>query len=212
MGYLARLRQGRENASPGAEFLLAVANQLSVSLDSLLTFDFSEATETEKIVLSFAEKLRQDTETQALRWKEDVSVPSMDMPVRPDGTAVHPLFHAKPVEEFVSMNVYHSFFRPDRTDLCPAKIYFCTLGRKNLLYLVAVTGKEDLPGAKLWTELEMVLFGPDLSQPSMIAHTDHDRRGRLDAPLARLFAAVKSAVEDPRLSRDALAVISDYLK
>lgn len=71
IGYLARLRQGENNASPGAEFLMAVADQLSVSVDGLLSVDFTKATDSEVKLLKYMEKLIRETESRKLIWQED---------------------------------------------------------------------------------------------------------------------------------------------
>ena len=64
VGYFSRLRQGENNAAPGADSLLAAADMLSVSVDALLTFDFSRATESEVEVLHYIEKLLHETQAR----------------------------------------------------------------------------------------------------------------------------------------------------
>ena len=61
VGYLSRLRQGEKNIAPGADFLLAVSERLSVSVDMLLSSEISEATESENEMLQYIDKLTRET-------------------------------------------------------------------------------------------------------------------------------------------------------
>ena len=227
-GYLARLRQEEKNAAPGADFLMSVADRLSVSVDALLSFDFIQATDSEKKLQSFMEKLIRETEMRKLIWQRDPVGYPYAVPMNPDGTSAHPLFMNKKesllseeemaaddLPESISLTeiIYRSLFRPDLDDLFAPEIYRCFFPKKKVLYLaVVIKPGQVIPGPAQWTELELVMTGPGLSAPIPFAHTDHDKPDRLDNTVAHLFNAVKDAVTLPQLTPEASAIIDDYLK
>ena len=224
-GYLARLRQGEKNIAPGADILMNLADQLSVSVDALLTFDFLNSTGTEKKLQIYLDKLLRDTQTRKLLWQRDPAPASV--PVNPDGSSAHPLFVAKgglhseeersedglPDTVSLSEMVFRSMFHPDLEDLCPSEIYRCSFPGKRVLYLVSVVEPgEVVPGPARWAELELVMAEPGQPEPVPFVHTDHDWPGCLDQTLVRLFSSVQDAVAHPQLSPEATAFIDDYMK
>ncbi len=227
VGYFARLRQGGENAAPNAELLTAFADRLSVSLDALIAFDFTQLTESEQKLLNYMEKLRFETVKRKLAWRPDPACFGGPVPLNPDGTSAHPLFintgNLLSAEEMadddlpesvtLSGSVYHSVFRPEMDSLVPLEIYRCTFPGKKVLYLVAVSDPGPVvPGPANWTELELVMSVPEQSEPLPFAHTDHESPGCLDKALVSLFNTVKDAVDLPALIPEAEAIIDDYLK
>jgi transcriptional regulator with XRE-family HTH domain len=224
-GYLARLRQDDKNTAPGADFLMNIADQLSVSVDALLSFDFPNSTGAEQKLLIYIDRLLRDTEARKLIWQRDPA--PLSVPVNPDASSAHPLFVAKtgflseeemaedelPDTVMLSEMVYRSVFHPDLDDLCPSEIYRCTFPGKKALYLVSVAEPgPDVPGPARWAELELVMAVPGQPDPIPFVHTDHDWPGCLDQTLTRLFSAVQDAVAHPHLSPEASAFIDDYLR
>ena len=227
VGYFARLRQGGENAAPNAELLTAFADRLSVSLDALLYFDFTQLTESEQKLLNYLEKLRFETDKRKLAWRRDPAGCGRPVPLNPDGTSAHPLFINKegffsaeeiaeddlPESVTLSETVYRSVFRPDLDSLVPLEIYRCAFPGKKVLYLVAIADPGPVvPGPAKWTELELVMTVPGHSEPLPFAHTDHENPGCLDKALVSLFNAVKYVIDLPALVPEAEAIIDDYLK
>lgn len=224
-GYLARLRQGENNAAPGADILMNIADQLSVSVDALLSFDFANSTGAEQKLLIYIDRLLRDTEARKLIWQRDPA--PLSVPVNPDGSPAHHLFVGKagflseeemaedglPDTVMLSEMVYRSVFHPDLDDLCPSEIYRCSFPGKKALYLVSVAEPGPVvPGPAHWAELELVMTVPGQPDPIPFVHTDHDWPGCLDQTLTRLFSAVQDAVAHPHLSPEASAFIDDYLR
>ena len=226
-GYFARLRQGGKEAAPAANLLMAFADYLSVSVDALLSLDFTRATELDQKLLNYIEKLRSDTESRRLCWQRDPVGCGNPVPLNPDGTSAHPLFINKealstgedpeedglPESVFLSESVYRSVFRPDLDDLVPLQIYRCYFFGKRTLYLAAVTeqGLSVNPSVRL-ADLELVMIDPNVPDPIPFARTDHKNPGFLDKALISLFTAVKKAIDFPALRPEANAIINDYLK
>jgi transcriptional regulator with XRE-family HTH domain len=213
VGYLARLRQEKKNTAPGADFLLAAAATLSVSLDALLTFDFSAATESESMLHDYLEKLIRETESQQLVWREDGFGYLDTLPVNPDGTTPHPLFDTLPDDAGTeSVPFYFSRFR-DLRGLIPVHTYGCVFPEGRTLYLVEVWNTGDDPSSpEDWTELELLMTGPGKYDSMPFCHTDHEKQTRLEPDLKRLFSVVSDAVSLPHLTQEALSYIDSYLK
>ena len=214
VGYLARLRQGSDVVSPGADFLMSVAERLSVTVDALLSFDFTPASDADRKLQNYMEKLRLETEMRKLIWRQDLSVASPAHPLYTNKEV--PLSEAEraesdlPVDACLSEVVFQSSFRPEEQDLSPAEIYRCAFPGNRVLYLVAVVKPGPVvPGPAQWTELELVMAAPD---PVPLAHTDHEKPGCLDKVLTLLYTTVKESVLLPKLTPEASAIIDDYLK
>ena len=211
-GYLSRLRQGEKNVAPGADFLLAISAQLSASVDALLSYDFTSATESEAAVLRYLDKLIRETETRKLSWQEDMGGYADTIPVNPEGRTPHPLYLTIPVDGSESEPFYHSKYHPSLFDLVPVKCYGCIFPGERVLYLVQVWNTGDNPSSPGdWTELELVMTGRGLEVPVPLGHTNHEKASRLDAAMNQLFAVVEDAAVLPQLTPDARAIIDEYL-
>ena len=211
-GYFARLRQGTKNIAPGGDVLLAVAEKLSVSVDSLLTFEFSRATASELEILHYLDKLIHETESRCLSWQEDPGGYLDSLPVSPDGTTPHPLFSVLRPEGAAPVIYYHTMFHPALYGLVPVKTLGCIFPGHKTLYLVQVWNTGDDPASPGdWTELELVMTGPGIADPIPLAHTSHERSSCLDAAMKRLFNAAADAAVQPLLSQEARQIIRDYL-
>lgn len=90
-GYISRTSK-EENVKPGIDFIVNVANALDVSLDTLLNVNMTELTPTEQYLVSFLEKLKNDTVDDKLIWNIE-SADSLNRQ-EPDmnGYVEHPLF------------------------------------------------------------------------------------------------------------------------
>lgn len=94
LGYISRTSK-EENAKPGIEFIARVADVFKVSMDTLLKVKLYDMTATEKYILSFLEKLNQDTVQGELDWKiespDSLNYQQNDF----NGNPIHPLFEYK---------------------------------------------------------------------------------------------------------------------
>ena len=212
VGYFARLRQGEKNNAPGADFLLRIAQLLGVSVDSLLTFDFSASSDADVDLLHYIEKLTRETLARTLVWQEDGFGYPDTVPLRKDGTSLHPLFTTDPSDRGESAPYYLSKFHPYRVDLIPLKTYGVVFPGGKTLYLVLLrNGGTDPRDPEPWQELELVMTGAGMESSVPLAHTGHNHPAPLDNALSGLFRAVEESADRPQLSPEAKAIISEYL-
>lgn len=66
-GYISRLSK-EDGTKPGIDFIVNIARELKMSLDTLLYIDLSKATPTEIYLSKFLEKLIKDTANDKLEW------------------------------------------------------------------------------------------------------------------------------------------------
>lgn len=90
-GYISRTSKD-QNAKPGIEFIVRIADALHVGIDTLLGIDLSTLTPTERYLLTFLEKLRGDTVADKLDWNRESSNSLNRMETDINGNVEHPLF------------------------------------------------------------------------------------------------------------------------
>ena len=212
-GYFSRLRQGEKNAAPGADFLLALAEALGVSVDTLLSFDLNEATEAETALHRYMEKLTRETDGRKISWREDPYGYLENPLMNPDGTTPHPLFETLPDDAGQESPLYYaSIFRPGLKTLVPVATYGCVFPGGRTLYVVEVWNDGDDPASPGdWTEIELLMTGPGKYDRVPFCHTDHDHPSRLDEEMKRLLNAAKDSATHPYLTEEARELINVYL-
>jgi len=90
-GYISRASK-EGGSTPGIEFIANIANELKVSIDTLISVNLAELTPTERYIISFLEKLEKDTSADKLDWHRE-SADSLNRTVTDmNGNAEHPLF------------------------------------------------------------------------------------------------------------------------
>ena len=214
IGYFARLRLGKKGTAPGADFLLKVADKLSVSVDSLLCYDFSSGSDSEQLLLIYIEKLIDKTQNGLMFWQEDPVVEPDSVLNKLGGIPTHPLYIAVQLENGKGVSFYDSPFHPFSTDMVPLKAYGCPFPNDRTLYLVQVTKRADDSSDDLcdWTELELVMAGDELTSPIPLCHTDHNKPAYLDNLMYQLLSIIEDKINIPLLTPEALDVINAFLK
>ena len=90
-GYFSRLA-GKDNVAPSVEVVCAVADRLGVSVDDLLSVDFSKLNPTQEYLLSFMNKLISDTKSDSVIWKTETADEMNSLESNYNGDIMHPLF------------------------------------------------------------------------------------------------------------------------
>lgn len=90
-GYISRMNKD-EAGKPGIDFIIKAADQLNVSIDTLLGVDLSKLSRTEKYTLDFIEKLIQETEAENLRWEKETASELNNQEANGWSNMDHPVF------------------------------------------------------------------------------------------------------------------------
>lgn len=90
-GYISRTAKDTKS-KPGIDFVVKVAEALKTSVDTLINVDLSELTPTERYLISFLEKLKQDTLEDKLDWIRESAASLNRMETDMNGYVEHPLF------------------------------------------------------------------------------------------------------------------------
>lgn len=90
-GYISRASKD-EKSKPGVEFVMKIAELLQINVDTLLRADLTNATPTEKYLMSFLGKLNSDTITDSLDWIRESKEELNRLQENQYGDTGHPLF------------------------------------------------------------------------------------------------------------------------
>lgn len=89
-GYISRISK-EGNTKPGIDFIMNVADSLNVSINTLLNVDLTEMTPNEKYLLSFLEKLNNDSIDDKLDWNSESADQLNRAETDRNGNTDHPL-------------------------------------------------------------------------------------------------------------------------
>lgn len=90
-GYISRASKD-EKSKPGVEFVMKIAELLQINVDTLLRADLTNATPTEKYLMSFFGKLNSDTVSDSLNWVRESKEELNRLQEDQYGNTGHPLF------------------------------------------------------------------------------------------------------------------------
>lgn len=204
VGYLARFRQDKKQSLPGAEFLYRAAALLETSVDALLNYDYRLATDTEKTLLSFMDKLILDTRKEKLIWHADPACfPAAYLSEDPG----HPLLRVDQGRQY-----YFSPFHPAVRNLVPRAAWSAVITVDTDVLLVCVAqdfGEKEENG--IWDELELYLYNRNGKSLSPLCHTNKYSPGVLDSDMLELFESVETMYQRKALDRRAMSAIDAYM-
>lgn len=69
-GYLSRINKSDSTSIPGIDLMYYIAQQLGVSVDTLLTAHYEQLTKADKYALDFIQKVIDDTREEKLDWEQ----------------------------------------------------------------------------------------------------------------------------------------------
>ena len=216
VGYLARFRQDQRQVLPGSDFLFRASALLNVSVDSLVSFDYRLASDTESYLHSFISKMISDTVADKLAWQPDPAVVpspfvSEDKCRFPD----HPLLTLDPDLNLrgQSKEIYLSPFHPADKDIVPLGAWQAFVEEDVSVLLVSVSwlrgGKEAGSPRK---EVEMYLYDRKLKKLSALCHTDSRSPGILDHDLSELYDTVEMMFRTRPLEESVRGAIDRYMQ
>ncbi len=98
-GYFSRLNREDNQASPSIETVCAIANALDVTVDDLVSIDFSKLNPTQEYLISFINKMIKDTQEDRIFWKREEAYDLNRLEPDYDGDVSHPLFFYETYKE-----------------------------------------------------------------------------------------------------------------
>ena len=103
-GYLSKLSKEKVTTIPGTEVLYKISKKLGVTLDSLISIDYSSADPTELYIYKFIDRLIKKTDLMEIDWKMESTEK-----IEKNHSDIHPLYHYN----FRNELVYKSLFYDD---------------------------------------------------------------------------------------------------
>lgn len=95
-GYISRMKSGKSPSDPSIEFLMTVSDELNVPLEMLVGSNLTELSATEKFILNFLRKVKDDTLNDTLTWSRETvaELENMDVEYDYQGNpySPHPLY------------------------------------------------------------------------------------------------------------------------
>lgn len=207
-GYLSRLNKEESTATLSADFVASVAELFGVTVDALISNDYTTPTATEKYLLAFIDKLLSRTNADELAWKKDSFADLAAVGYDPDGEPSHPLYTYGP-DGVHSAPVFNSYFNPGFVIAGDCYRLMMPGNGPNVLYLMCVNmpGAEDLPFGGVDYELYMVKKW----EPKPLCHAWPENSPFYNA-ISQLYNAVKESCKHPRLDISVMMAIDEFMK
>lgn len=207
LGYMSRLEKANNASEPSLDFVVAAATTLGVTVDDLLYKQFSLLSANQIFLLSFLEKLKNDTSNDALRWEKETEEKLNTITSRDSSSVFFDLFsyrnkgesirtHTSTEKKIFLSNTFASETYVD------GDCFTVSLGQAGRIFLMAVDDLEHTPTAR---EVWMQTGG---YQPSFLVSTYDPYIGVM---VDELYDAVKNQFMRPTLSVELQNAISLYM-
>ncbi len=214
-GYMSRLEKKTNTTEPSLEFLLTASQMLKVSLDVLTTVDLTALNPTEKYLVTFMQKLNQDTLDDKLEWNRESADSLNRMGSDEDGYVWHPLFDYETFYEEgecdypdqVTRIVFNS-----RAFNCNTYIagdcFNLKMKNQSTLYLMDIskscyhTGDPDVFAKEIW------MHTPGVGTQFLVSNQDVSQIAEL---VERLFDTVKKCMKHPKVKKEIKSIIDAFM-
>lgn len=212
-GYLSRLNREDNTTIPSVEALCGIAKRLEVTVDYLVTADLGDLSKGEQYILSFLEKIAQDTIGEYLEWEKETPKMLREIPVRyeqPD----HPLFESRvegidPVSGYpIETICYNSTFVENGEMIINGDSFHAILPYADAaLYIMNVTRQEKLVD-KHYFELEVYLI-QNGAQPICATY---GYRKEIQESLRKVYEVIRDKFDHKGLKKEVKKVLDQYMK
>lgn len=214
-GYISRASK-EGGSTPGIEFISGVANELKVSIDTLLSAHIAELTPTERYIISFLEKLERDTNADKLDWHRESADSLSRIEADINGNANHPLFKYEtfyeqteceyPKEMSECRFVSHSF---DVHTVAHGDCFNLRLKNGAFLYLMDISKSVYRMDDSLAFAKEVWMYQPYCGSQYLCCNRDNAPIGQL---VESLFAAVGENSKHPKIDPNMQYVINAFME
>ena len=214
-GYISRTSKD-SNAKPGIDFIVRVADALNTSVDTLLSVDLAGLTPTERYLIAFIQKLKDDTISDKLDWVRESADSLNRLDCDCNGWVPHPLFSYEtfyeqteceyPEEVSRAVFVSHSF------DCHTAIVGDCfNLRMKNgaILYLMKISKSVHRAGDHEAYATELWMYKPQVGVQFL---SSTKSRPDLAIKVDDLYWTVKEFAKHPKIKRDLRETIDAFMR
>ncbi len=138
-GYFSRFNREESTGNPSVEVLASVSDQLGVTLDALMSRDYSVMSESEKYVMRFLDKLIMKSNSGDTVWERDTKSYIESLGANQDGYAIHPLFENR-FDEYTGgwRCCYNSLFFPGYSYHVVGDCFRLCIDERQTFYLMKV--------------------------------------------------------------------------
>lgn len=211
-GYFSRINKEDSKTNPSIEVLCSIAEQLSVSLDALISVDFTALTPDESYVLQFLETLKDSVDKHKDSWEKEVlkkilNYSNMNTPL------YHPMLCIENdnYDDYVSV-YYRSDFYPERSIRLLDDIYYLPVSFNETIFLSNTVMLEDRENDLVESKgYELYLKGPN-KKVSTICCAYEEIYPTFYTILERLFNSIKEAVSRTSISDEVRGFLKTYMK
>ncbi|WP_279002421.1 helix-turn-helix domain-containing protein [Acidaminococcus fermentans] len=214
-GYISRTSKDG-GSKPGIDFIMNIAKALHVSIDTLLTVDIASMTPTERYLVSFLEKLEQDTAHDLLAWNRETKEKLNDLDFDRNEYVDHPLFSVHffpedrggPYPEQIPRAVFISNAF-DVNTLINGDCFNLRMKNGAQLYLMNISDAEKHSNASEANAIEVWM---DIAgeQPQFLC-SDHGN-SKLKDLIENLYASIVESTKHPKVKKDVRYIIDSFMK
>ncbi|MGF7011624.1 transcriptional regulator with XRE-family HTH domain [Lachnospiraceae bacterium PF1-21] len=209
LGYLSRLHRAETNVIPGIDFISNVAQILNVSIDALISGDFTRSNNNTLYMANFINELLEDTNNLIIEWTTSRSL--SDASQIYDSSA---LIGREGPENVTSMDpnepLRHPFISITHKDklIIDKDFYHAEIVENNAIFLFPLQtyGKQNNTSV-------LELYTLDIKKDNLTPiYSSLDGDMIVNAKLKELYSAIKIHDEDLKITDTAKSVIDSYLK
>ena len=211
-GYMARNKKD-EKSKPGIEFIMGAAEQLGVSVDSLLTSELYNLTPTEQYLLEFLCKLHKDTLDDKLEWNRESADYLNGLKGNVYGDSTHVLFSSEPYSEPGETDcserfVFHSQNLDDHTYI-HGDCFNLKMQNRSTLYLMNIGKRAYYRTHSDASCVEVWLCVPGDGKRFLC---DNKGDNSINQKVTALYAAISEQTKHPQISAGFRSVIDSFMK
>lgn len=214
-GYMSRLEKKTNTTEPSLEFLLTASKMLKVSLDVLVTVDLTELNPTEKYLVTFIQKLNQDTIEDKLEWNRESADSLNRLEADMNGYVWHPLFSQETYYEESECEYPDEVTKivfVSRTFNCNTYIagdcFNLKMKNNSVLYLMDIsknvyhTDDANILAKEIW------MYTPGAGTHFLISNHDVSQIAEL---VEKLFDTVNKCMKHPKVKREIKSIIDAFI-
>lgn len=213
VGYISRITKD-ENAKPGIDFIVNIAKELKISVDTLLGIDLAKIDDNTRFSIELINKLASDTKENKLEWivedKEELN--------NPYENEIHPSLFT---EEFVTRydknqlmyNATDLFF-PSRSYGIYTEIYDNCYNTKiddnSTLYIMNINKAFSSVASDNAIEIWISINKKENIKNEFICST-FDANSELVKKIKELYKEVEVYIKNPRMDDEVKAILESYI-